>query len=229
MTTFPGSPRLLKGAIVGIDLFNPLASVVIFQYNPDTMTRTLQAQTSGEGGDKAEALRLKGAPVETIKLDVEIDASDQLEKGDDLAANLGIYPQLSALEMLIYPKSALVIANTVLLAAGTLEVIPPVAPFTLFIWGPSRVLPVKLTDFSITEEAYDVNLNPIRAKVSLGLRVLSYNDLSLTDPGYYVFLAHQAIKEAMATVGSMSNIAGAAASSLPGSASLSISGSLKIG
>jgi hypothetical protein len=207
MTTFPGSPRLIKGAIVGIDIFNPLASVIIFQYNPDTLTRTLQAQTvGGEGGDKSEALRLKGAPIETIKLEVEIDATDQLEKAEGTAVSMGIYPQLSALEMLIYPKSALVIANTVLLAAGTIEIIPPAAPFTLFIWGPKRVLPVRLTDFSITEEAYDVNLNPIRAKVSLGLRVLSYNDLPLTHPGYYAFLAHQIIKEAMATIGSVSNL-----------------------
>jgi hypothetical protein len=223
MTTFPGSPRLIKGAIVGIDVFNPLASVIIFQYNPDTMTRTLQAQTvGGEGGDRSEALRLKGAPVETIKLDVEIDATDQLEKADGIATTLGIYPQLSALEMLIYPKSALVIANTALLAAGTIEIIPPTAPFTLFIWGPKRVLPVRLTEFSITEEAYDVNLNPIRAKVSLGLRVLSYNDLVLTHPGYYVFLAHQIIKEVMATVGSVGNLAAAAGSNV----NLSVSGSV---
>ncbi len=210
MTTFPGSPRLMKGAIVGIDIFNPLASVIMFQYNPDTLTRTLQAQTSGEGGDRTEALRLKGAPVETIKLDVEIDATDQLETADSIATSMGIYPQLSALEMLIYPKSALVIANTVLLATGMTEVVPPLAPFTLFIWGPNRVLPVRLTDFSITEEAYDVNLNPIRAKVSLGLRVLSYNDLPLTHPGYYLFLAHQVIKETMATIGSVNNLAAVA-------------------
>jgi hypothetical protein len=206
MTTFPGSPRLLKGAIVGIDLFNPLASVIVFQYNPDTLTRTLQAQTAGEGGDRAEALRLKGAPVETIKLDVEIDATDQLETADGIATSMGIYPQLSALEMLIYPKSALVIANTALLAVGTIEVIPPMAPLTLFIWGLKRVLPVRLTDFSITEEAHDVNLNPIRAKASIGLRVLSYNDLSLLNPGYHLFLAHQVVKETMATVGSVNNL-----------------------
>lgn len=210
MTTFPGSPRLMKGAIVGIDIFNPLASVIVFQYNPDTLTRTLQAQASGAGGDRTEALRLKGAPIETIKLDVEIDATDQLETANSLATSMGIYPQLSALEMLIYPKSALVIANTVLLAAGTIEIIPPVAPFTLFIWGPKRVLPVRLTEFSITEQAYDVNLNPIQAKVSLGLQVLSYNDLPLTHPGYYLFLAHQVIKETMATIGSVSNLAGVA-------------------
>jgi hypothetical protein len=221
MTTFPGSPRLMKGAIIGIDPFNPLASIVLFQYNPDTLTRTLTAQTTGgQGGDRSEAMRLKGAPTEDIRLDVEIDATDQLEKGDGLTAAMGIYPQLSALEMLIYPKSALVIANTVLLAAGTIEVIPAIAPLTLFIWGPKRILPVRLTSFSITEEAYDTGLNPIRAKVSLGLRVLSYNDLSLTHPGYAIFLAHQVVKEIMATIGSVGNIAGSASFSFSASASI---------
>jgi hypothetical protein len=213
MTTFPGSPRLMKGALVGIDILNPLASLIVFQYNPETMTRRLQAQTLGGGeGDRTEALRLKGAPVETISLDIEIDATDQLETGDGIATSVGIYPQLSALEMLIYPKSALVIANTVLMALGTIEVVPPVAPFTLFVWGPKRVLPVRISDFSIAEEAYDVNLNPIRAKVSLGLRVLSYNDLSVLHPGYYVFLAHQVVKEAMAVVGSLNSAAAAGGS-----------------
>ena len=212
--SFPQSmPNVLKGAIVGIDPFNPLASIVVFQYNPDTLTRTLQAQSAGaQGGDRSEAMRLKGAPVETFKLDVEIDATDQLERDDGLAESLGIYPQLSALEMLIYPKSALVLVNTALLAAGSMEVIPPQAPLTLFIWGPKRILPVRLTEFSITEEAYDVQLNPIRARVSLGLRVLSYNDLPLTDPGFALFLAHQVVKEAMATIGSVGNLGSVGAS-----------------
>jgi hypothetical protein len=206
MTPFSGSPKTIKGAIIGIDLFNPLASVIVFQYNPDTMTRTLRGQGSGEGGARSEAMRLKGAPVETIKLDVEIDATDQLERADGIATTLGIYPQLSALEMLLYPKSALVIANTVLMALGTLEILPPIGPFTLLVWGLKRVLPVRLTDLTITEEAFDTGLNPIRAKASLGLRVLSYNDLSLTNPGYYLFLTHQIVKETMATIGSISNI-----------------------
>ena len=206
MTNFPRSPRLTKGAIVGVDIMNPLASVIVFQYNPETLTRTLQPQSSGEGGDRAEALRLKGAPVETIKVEVLIDATDQLEKADGITTTLGIHPQLAALEMLIYPKSALVIANTILLAAGTIEVIPPMAPFTLFVWGIKRVLPVRVTDLSITEEAHDPSLNPTRAKVSLGLRVLSYNDLSLTHPGYSLFLAHQVAKEVFATIGSVSNV-----------------------
>lgn len=207
MTSFPRSPRLLKGAIVGIDILNPVASVVVFQYNPSSLTRSLQAQTAGgQEGSRTEALRLKGAPVESIRLEVEIDATDQLERSEGTAVSMGIYPQLSALEMLIYPKSALVIANTVLMATGSLEIIPPAAPLTIFVWGPKRVLPVRLTEFSITEEEHDVNLNPIRARVSLGLRVLSYNDLPLTHPGYGMFLAHQVVKEAMAVVGSVGNL-----------------------
>ena len=209
MTTFPNSPRLMKGAIVGIDIFNPVSSVILFQYNPETLTRTLKAKTSGEGANSSEALRLEGAPEESITLDIEIDATDQLEKGENNATSMGIYPQLSALEMLIYPKSSLVIANTVLLAAGTIEIIPPMAPLTLFIWGPKRVLPVRLTSFRITEDAYDTNLNPIRAKVSLGLSVLNYNDLPVTHPGYHLFLAHQVVKETMATIGSVKDLAAA--------------------
>lgn len=137
---------------------------------------------------------------------VETDPTDQLEKTDGITKELGIYPQLSALEMLLYPKSTLVIANTALLAAGTIEVLPPLGPFTLLVWGIKRVVPVRLTDFSITEEAYDQALNPIRAKVSLGLRVLSYNDLTITNPGYYVYMAHQVSKEVFATMGSVGNL-----------------------
>ena len=206
MSTFPNSPKVLKGAIIGIDLFNPLASIAVFQYNPDTVTRSLQVQGSGDGGDKSEAMRLKGPPIETIKMDVEIDATDQLEKADGITTTLGIYPQLSALEMLVYPKSALVITNTVLMALGTVEVLPPIGPFTLLVWGIKRVVPVRLTDLSITEEAFDQALNPTRAKVSLGLRVLSYNDLSITDPGFYIFLTHQIAKEVFATIGSVGNL-----------------------
>jgi hypothetical protein len=208
-TTFPGSPRVLRGALVGIDPLDPLASVIVFQYNPESLQRTLQPQAAAAGGgdgDRTEALRLKGPPVETIKLDIEIDATDQLEKQDGTALSMGIYPQLSALEMLLYPKSATVIANTVLMAVGTIEVIPPTAPLTIFIWGPKRAVPVRLTEYSVTEDAHDTNLNPIRAKASLGLRVLSYSDLPLSNPGYGLFLAHQILKEAMAVTGSAAGL-----------------------
>ncbi len=206
MSYSPRTPRVTRGAIVGIDVFNPLASVVVFQYNPDAVTRTLEPQTGGQQSARAEVMRLAGAPIEKIDMDVDIDATDQLEEADGVATSLGIYPQLSALEMLLYPKSALVIANSIALAIGTIEVIPPEAPFTLLIWGAKRVVPVKLTQFKIAEEAHDVNLNPLRAKVTLQFQVLSYNDLSLTHPGYSVFLAHQIVKETMAVVGSAGNL-----------------------
>jgi hypothetical protein len=206
MSFSPRSPRVTRGAIVGFDVFNPLASVIVFQYNPDTVTRTLEPQTGGQQSARAEVMRLAGAPIEKIDMDVEIDATDRLEEADGVATSLGIYPQLSALEMLLYPKSALVIANSIALAIGTIEVIAPEAPFTLLIWGAKRVVPVKLTQFKIVEEAHDVNLNPLRAKVTLQFQVLSYNDLSLTHPGYSVFLAHQIVKETMAVVGSAGNL-----------------------
>ena len=204
MSTFPNSPRVQKGALVGLDPINPLASVIVFQYNPETLTRTLTPQTSGGQGGGAnapgEALRLTGPPQEEIKLDVAIDATDQLEKGQPPATEVGIYPQLSALEMLLYPKSALVIANEVLLRVGVIEIVPPEAPLTVLVWGAKRVLPVRLTSFSITEEMFDPNLNPIHAKVSLGLRVLNYRDLGLLSPGGGLFMAQQMIKEGLATL-----------------------------
>ncbi len=208
MPASPISPRLIKGAIVGFDIANPLASIAIFQYNPDTLTRTLQAQTSGgESGNRSEPQRLKGPPTESIRLDVEIDATDQLETGNGLTTAVGIYPQLAALEMLLYPKMLSVITNTTLLAAGTIEVVPVEAPFTLFIWGPQRVVPVRLTEFSITEEAHDALLNPIRAKVSLGLRILNYNDFPVSHPGFAMFMVHQGVKEVMAVIGNVGNVA----------------------
>lgn len=219
MTAFPGSPLLLKGAIIGVDKFNPLASIIIFQYNPDTLTRTLTAQTSGGDTNRGEALRLKGPPQETIKLDVEIDATDQLEQANPVAVAMGVHPTLASLEMLLYPKSAVMIANEVLAAAGMIEVLPPEAPLTLLAWGPARVLPVRLTEFSITEEAFDTLLNPIRAKVSLGMRVLTYQDLGLASVGGALFMVHQVAKEVMAMVGSVGSVAGG----ISGSFSASIS------
>jgi hypothetical protein len=214
MSGLTNTPHLVKGALIGVDLFNPLASVVIFQYNPETVTRTVQPQGAGDNSARAEAMRLKGAPIETIKMDLEIDAADQLEVGDSKAGSMGIYPQLSALEMLVYPKTILVAANTVLMALGTLEILPPIGPFTVLVWGAKRVVPVRLNEFTITEELHDAGLNPIRAKVAIGLRVLSYNDLSITNPGYYIFVAHQAAKEVMATIGSIGNIGAAGAGDL---------------
>lgn len=208
MSGSPISPRLLKGAIIGLDPANPLASVIVFQYNPDTMTRKLDARppSGSEGADKSEALRLIGPPKETITLNIEVDATDGLETSDPLATTVGVYPALSALEMLLYPKSSLVIANAIAAQVGIMEVMPPESPLTLFVWGPQRVLPVRLSSFSITEEAYDTALNPIRAKVDLSLLVLSYYDLKISNPGYSIFLTHQIAKEVMATSNVLNSI-----------------------
>ena len=207
MTSFPGSPRLQKGALIGLDPANPLASMIIFQYNPETISRTLRARTTSnnnvDGGGPSpagEPLRLAGPPEESVRLEVVLDATDQLEKADPIAVGLGIHPQLASLEMLLYPKSALVITNEALMQAGVLEVIQPAVPLAILVWGVKRILPVRLAGFSISEEMFDPNLNPIHAKVSLDLNVLSYHDLGLLSPGGALFMAHQLIKEGMATI-----------------------------
>ncbi len=201
------SPRLTKGAIVSIDPLNPVPKVIVFQYNPVQISRQLEARIASGDGKSSEAFRLTGAPKETITMnEVIMDATDQLETSDPVAADMGIYPQLSVLEMLLYPNSALVVANAVMLTMGTIELIQPDAPLTLFIWGAKRVVPVRISSFSITEERYDPNLNPIAAKVNLSMQVLSYNDLSVTHPGYHLFLAHQVVKETMASMGSVGNL-----------------------
>lgn len=201
MSSFPNSPRLLKGALVGLDPAKPLASVVVFQYNPETMTRSLEARSGagGDTGDRTEVLRLSGPPKERITLSVEFDATDALEKADPLALVSGVGPSLAALEMLLYPESAVVIANDVLAGLGRIDLVPPEAPLTLFVWGPARVVPVRLLSFSLVEQAFDARLNPILAKVDLTLGVLSTSDLPVTSPGYPLFLAHQIAREVLAT------------------------------
>ena len=199
------TPRIFKAALINLDL---LASpqTIVFQYNPERLSRSLQAQTSGEGGDRSEALRLDGAPTETLQFEeVTFDTIDQLVHGDLIAVDVGILPQLSVLEVLLYPRSSTVIANPALLAAGTIEIIPPESPLTLLVWG-KRVLPVRLTEYSVIEQMHDADLNPIRANLSLSLRVLSYNDFSYTHPGYYAFLTHQVGKEALAAVATVNNL-----------------------
>jgi hypothetical protein len=202
MTTFPNSPRVLKGGIVLLDP-NTFAvqRIVPLQYNPDTLTRTLQVKGVGaEAGDRRETQRLIGPPVESIKLEAEIDATDQLEFPDRNAdaVRLGIHAQLAALEAIVYPSSAEIQRNDGLARVGTLEIAPTESPLTLFVWSKQRVVPVLLTEFSITEEAFDPALNPVRAKVSLGLRVLSVNDLPFGHRGNSLFMAYHQQKERLA-------------------------------
>lgn len=204
MGTSPLSPRLVKGGLVTMDVdTSALKSVIAFQYNPDSLTRSLQIQAmpGGQDGVRVDALRLRGPAVETIKLEAELDATDQLEFPNQypLAVQYGLQPQLAQLEMLINPTVETLLADDAMANAGTLEIIPLEQPLTLFVWSRTRVVPVRLTDFSITEEFFDPSLNPIRAKVSLGLRVLSIDDLGFEHPGGRLFMTYLSNKEQLAS------------------------------
>ncbi|HEU0217503.1 MAG TPA: hypothetical protein VFQ90_12645 [Stellaceae bacterium] len=202
MTTFPGSPKVIKGGLVVIDPDTArVLRIISLQYNADTLTRTLQVQeVGGEAGNRVEPVRFKGPAVETFKLDADIDATDQLEFPDQnpAAGEFGIQPQLAVLESLVQPTSAQLSAVSTQASSGTLEIAPMLAPLTLFVWSKSRIAPVKVTEFSITEEAFDPALNPIRAKVSLGLRVMSTDDLGFASKGGSLFMAYLRSKEQLA-------------------------------
>lgn len=196
--TFPGSPRLLKGGIILLDPNTAAVQrVVALQYNPETLTRTLQPKAM-EGGSFAEALRLKGPPVESYRLEAEIDAADQMEHADAQTAEIGIHAQLAALETAVYPTSSQLIDTNRLARSGTLEIAPNIGPLTLFVWSKHRVVPVRITDLSVTEESFDPSLNPLRAKVSLSMRVLSVDDLGFDAKGGSLYLAYQQQKEQFA-------------------------------
>jgi hypothetical protein len=200
MSAYPGSPRLLRGGIVLVDPDTAaIRRIIALQYNPDTLTRSLQPNVvTGGQANRSEATRLKGPPVESVKLDAELDAADQLEVGDRGAIEVGLHPQLAALETIVYPTSAQLQQQRQLAAGGALEIAPVLAPLTLFVWSKQRIVPVRITDLSITEEAFDPNLNPIRAKVSLGMRVLTVDDLGFDDKGASVYLAYLQNKERLA-------------------------------
>lgn len=202
MSAFPGSPRLLRGGIVLVDLYSSaIQRTVVLQYNPDTMTRTLQVQgETGEAADHLEALRLKGPPIETIKLEVEIDATDALEDpddNDDVVQN-GILGQLAAIEMIVYPPTTQVQANRAQAEAGMMEIYPLAAPLQVFVFGKQRAVPVRITEMTVTEEAFSPDLNPLRAKVSLGMRVLGVNDLLFDNVGGNLFMTYYQRKERLA-------------------------------
>jgi hypothetical protein len=202
MSSFPGSPRLIKGGLVVVDAdTSQVLRIISLQYNADSLTRTLQVQTAGgEGGNRVEPLRFKGPAVETFKLEADIDATDQLEFPDQnpAAGQFGIQPQLALLESLVQPTAAQLSALDSQASSGTLEIAPMLAPLVVFVWSKTRIVPVKVTDFSITEEAFDPALNPIRAKVSLGLRVMSVDDLGFSSKGGSLFMAYLHSKEQLA-------------------------------
>lgn len=206
MSAFPNAPNVARGGIVVMDpVTGRVIRVIVLQYNADTLNRTLQVRAAGaETGERLEALRLKGPPGETIKLDAELDATDQLEFPDerrnDPVARNGLLPALAALETLVYPSVDELTANDRLAQRGQIEIEPLEAPLTIFVWSRNRILPVRITEFSVTEEAFDASLNPTRAKVSLGLRVLSVDDLGFRHRGGALYLLSHRQKERFAAM-----------------------------
>jgi hypothetical protein len=214
------SPKLVKGGLVMLDPSGArVLRTIALQYNPDTLSRSYQVQ--GVGGDgaaeRAQPFRLKGPAVETIKLEAEIDATDPLGAPDQNpdAVRHGIAPQLAALEALVNPGSDALQQTNALAASGTLEIVPPDAPLLVFVFGRHRVQPVRVTELSITEEAFDPALNPIRARVSLGLRVMTTDDLGFDHRGGALFLNHLRAREALAAKAGNASLQALGIASLP--------------
>lgn len=214
MTGLSSSPKVLKGALVAYAFPDLVPSLVVFQYNPETLTRSLSPRTAEGAVGRGDALRADGPPEETISLTVEIDAADQLERGDGLTASHGLHPALAMLEGLLYPPFPLVVANQALALAGGAFIGGEPVPLALFVWGASRVLPVRVQSVSITEQAFDPALNPILARAELSMRVLSYRELEPGSPAYWVYMAAFTQKEVLAAMNLVSN-AGALGAALP--------------
>lgn len=210
---FPRSPRLLKGALVAYDqpILGPVPNVIVLQYNPDQLTRTLRPRTpprkpATTGEAKQDTLLTAGPPDESISLAVEVDATDQLETGNRIGREHGVQPALAALELLMYPKSKEVRSNAFQAGRGTHVLKPESLPVVLFVWGGARVVPVRVTSCTVTEQAFDQLLNPIRARVDLGLQVLTYIDLPGDNLGAQAFNAMLVQREKLAQL----NLANAA-------------------
>ena len=213
---FPRSPKLLKGALVVYEsqFLGPVPNVITFQYNPEQLGRTLAHRTtppdpSDVGAAREDVFRVFGPPVEDINMTVELDAADQLAEPAQHPhiVQHGLHPALAALELLLYPESAQVLFDRILAQAGEANITKEgeATPLVLFVWGPSRVLPVRLNSFSITELAFDQQLNPIQARVELSMRVLTYIELEQTTLGGIAYMATQTRKEALARLNLISS------------------------
>jgi hypothetical protein len=202
---------LQKGALAVYESDKPgtQPKVIVFQYNPEQLKRSLANRApenppSNTGGAKEDVLRVGGPPVENINLTVALNAVDQQEGVTGLnerkkaAQQVGLHPALATLEMLLYPTSLWVQHNQQLAKGGAVQITSERLPLVLLIWGKSRVVPVTLTSFSISEEAFDTTLNPIQAKVELGLRVLTYMELKKDKLGSDTYVAYQRQKETFA-------------------------------
>jgi hypothetical protein len=149
-------PRVLKAAFVHFEADALQGRVIAFQYNPETLERTLAATDRGSRGK------------ETIRFTLSLDASDALERGDPAALSVGIYPMMSALEMLLQPSGS----TDGFLSDVWSWILRRRKPFTLFVWGAHRVLPVRVLQLVIHERMFDATLNPISASVDVVLEIL---------------------------------------------------------
>ena len=204
---FTRSPRLLKGALA---VYSPNDSretprLIPFQYNPEQVRRTLATRTTpperGNAGQAREdVFRVFGPPVETVNLSIVLSAIDQLEHPDEntAAKENGLHPVLALLELLLYPSTEQQQQQSEQARNGQAQVSASHLPLVLLVWGQNRVAPVQITTYSVTEEAFDVNLNPIQAKIEIALRVLTPIELPEANLGREAFLSYQRTKEQLA-------------------------------
>lgn len=171
----------VKGAFVRYEdsLLGALPNIIVFQFNPETMTRNPSIYSEDgsccDNAGKKEKLNITGMPSESLSFTLRLDAGDKIAKGDPLAINCGILPALSALELLMYPRNKVDLNSN---QSGEYRNSPEKLPVILFIWGVQRVLPVKINSLSINEMEYDTRLNPTRAEVSVSMEVITPPDLS---------------------------------------------------
>lgn len=205
-----GPNRLIKGVFVEIQsqIFGQKPNIVPFQFNPDSLTRTISMRSSydyesGEEGMQGRTgtsrdLKVAFMPAESISMTLRLDATDKLNEGNLIAKTTGIQPALSALELMMYPRTEPTLQS--LPTQGKKHLYDPLRllPFILFIMGPLRVLPVKISSITITEQEFDTKLNPIRADVQLSLEVLTSDDLSVPGVIKRVYDYTKTRKEAMA-------------------------------
>lgn len=197
---YPRSPKLVKAGII---LLEPetarVVKMIALQYNPESLSHNYEISGAGEG-NRSEPLRLIGPPVESFTVEAFLDASDQLAEPDQNpgVVKRGIASAIAALEMLIYPESAKILANRDRANRGELEILPMEKYLTLFSWGKDRILPVRVTQFSLNEEEFSPELHPLRARISLSLRVLSIDDLGFDHRGGNLYLRYHQAKEQLA-------------------------------
>lgn len=184
----------IRGAFVSFmpTFLTPVPNVIVFQYNPESMTHAWQPSSEMGGGEASNPLAVKGLPTETFDLKLSLDANDMKADGSSISEGIatvsGVYTHISALEMLLYPTGAFdggLLGSVSISSSGisfssdesTTTIPQMTVPATLFVWGPGRILPVTVKSLSFTETSYDAFLNPTHADVTVGLRVLTPNEL----------------------------------------------------